>query len=286
MVDTLAAVRAKPIRGQDVLPTTSAILHDERCVDLRLLSLCWNDFGVQSVRESRGGKPMGSAPSLGYLSCDVRAKWTHKNSFNSDPSANLLNADPHTCPCTLEGEYVRLEPPRKEHVEALFDATRRLEWGWFLKPLHTIEQVETRVSEGLRAEETGEVYAFAVRLKESDRVVGSTSYFGVVVKDRRVEIGSTWYVSEVQGTKVNPECKYLLLAHEFEDWGAIRVQFTIDANNLHSQRAILKLGARFEGKLRNDRVRQDGSTRDSMIYSIIVDEWPEVREGLRARIQK
>ena len=189
-------------------------------------------------------------------------------------------------PCTLEGESVSLEPLRKEHAEALFDATRRLDWGWFLKPLYTREQVEERISEGLRAEERGEAYAFVVRLKGSGRIIGSTSYFGVVVKDRRVEIGSTWYVSEVQGTKVNPECKYLLLTHAFEDWGAIRVQFTTDANNLHSQRAILRLGAKFEGKLRKDRVRQDGSVRDSMVYSIIADEWPEVRERLQSRIQK
>ena len=189
-------------------------------------------------------------------------------------------------PCTLEGEYVRLEPLRKQHVDALFAATQRLEWGWFLKPLHTREQVEVRIEEGLRAEERGEAFAFAVLSKEVGRVVGSTSYFGVVVKDRRVEVGSTWYVSEAQGTKVNPECKYLLLAHAFDDWGAIRVQFTTDANNVRSQRAILKLGAKFEGRLRNDRVRQDGSLRDSMLYSIIANEWPGVREGLRARIQK
>ena len=189
-------------------------------------------------------------------------------------------------PCTLEGEYVRLEPLRKQHADALFAVAQRLEWGWFLKPLRTKGQAEARIEEGLRAEERGEAYAFAVRSKEVGRVVGSTSYFGVVARDRKVEVGSTWYASEAQGTKVNPECKYLLLAHAFDDWGAIRVQFTTDANNVRSQRAILKLGAKFEGKLRNDRIRQDGSLRDSMLYSIVASEWPEVRRELRARIQK
>jgi len=108
--------------------------------------------------------------------------------------------------------------------------------------------------------------------------VGSTSYLQLAALHKRVEIGSTWYTTDVQGTKVNPECKYLLMRHAFEDWGAERVQFTTDANNLHPQRAILKFGAEYEGKLRRDKRRPDGSMRDSMIYSIVANEWPAVRE--------
>lgn len=123
-----------------------------------------------------------------------------------------------------------------------------------------------------------------VRLEENDRVFGSTSYFGVVAKHKRVEIGSTWYAPDFQGTAVNPECKLLLLGHAFEEWGAMRVQFTTDVNNLRSQGAIEKLGAKFEGKLRNHAIRSDVSMRDSMVFSIIASEWPEVREKPLARI--
>lgn len=187
-------------------------------------------------------------------------------------------------PCTLEGGFVRLEPLRQAHGGPLLEAARRLEWGWFLTPLRTKEDVESRIAEGLAAEHKGEAYVFAVRLKEDDRVVGSTSYFGVVDKHKRVEIGSTWYTPDVQGTAVNPECKYLLLSHAFEDWGAVRVQFTTDVNNLRSQRAITKLGAKLEGKLRNHGIRSDGSMRDSMVYSIIASEWPDVKSMLLNRI--
>ncbi len=187
-------------------------------------------------------------------------------------------------PCVLEGRFVRLEPLRTEHAEALTTAAERLDWGWFLRPLHNRTDVDRRIIEGLRAEEKDEAYAFAVRMMEDGRVVGSTSYFGIVPPHRRVEIGSTWYTTEAQGTTINPECKYLLLKHAFEDWGAKRVQFTTDVNNLHSQRAILKLGAKFEGRLRNHAIRPDGTLRDSMVYSIVPEEWAEVRGRILARL--
>jgi len=187
-------------------------------------------------------------------------------------------------PRVLEGTLVRLEPLREGHAAALMAAAKKLDWGWFLRPLHTKADVDKRIFDGLVAEDEDEAYAFAVITKKDGRVVGSTSYFHVAAEHKRVEIGSTWYTTDTQGTKVNPECKYLLLRHAFEDWAAERVQFTTDANNLRSQHAILKLGAKFEGKLRSDRRRSDGSMRDSMVYSIIASEWPAARERLLARI--
>ena len=154
-----------------------------------------------------------------------------------------------------------------------------------MSPLHTRADVDKRISDGLKAEGKDEAYAFAVVTKKDGRVVGSTSYLQVAAEHKRTEVGSTWYTLDTQGTEVNPECKYLLLRHAFEDWGAERVQFTTDANNLRSQHAILKLGAKFEGMLRSDKKRTDGSMRDSMIYSVIRNEWPMVREGLLARIR-
>lgn len=188
-------------------------------------------------------------------------------------------------PCTLEGTHVRLEPLRQKYASSLLFAAKKLDWNWFLRPLHTKDDVDKRIVYARKAERRGEGYSFVVKSKRYDQVVGSTSYLLVDSEQKTVEIGSTWYIPDVQGTKVNPECKYLLMKHAFEDWGAIRIQFITDANNLHSQRAILKLGARFEGRLRNHKVRGDGSMRDSMVYSVIANEWPTVREGLLARIR-
>jgi len=127
-------------------------------------------------------------------------------------------------------------------------------------------------------------YAFAVVLKNEERIVGSTAYLSISARHRRAEVGSTWYLPEYQRTFVNPECKLLLLKHAFEDWEAVRMQLGTDANNIQSQRAILKLGAKFEGRLRNHGIRPGGKPRDTMLYSIISSEWPEVKSGLVSRI--
>jgi len=160
-----------------------------------------------------------------------------------------------------------------------------MDWGWMLGALRSREDVDRRITERLNAEERKAEHAFAVFLNAGNRLVGSTSYLEVAPKRKIAEIGSTWYSLDVQGTVVNPECKYLLLKHAFEDWGAIRVQLETDVKNVHSQRAIMKLGAKFEGRLRNHGIRPDGSIRDSMLYSIISEEWPTIKKGLEARIE-
>ncbi len=189
-------------------------------------------------------------------------------------------------PCTLEGEGVRLVPMRPEHVDGLFEAGRTLDWAWMLGPLPTRESVARRVEEGLRRGALDSDYAFTVILRPEGRIIGSTAYINVVSKHRRVEVGSTWYARDRWGTTVNPECKLLLLTHAFEDWGAVRVQLGTDENNLHSQRAILKLGAKFEGVLRNHGVRPDGSVRNAYLYSIIDREWPAVKAQLLERLDR
>src|SRR5712692_4813043 len=165
-------------------------------------------------------------------------------------------------PCTLEGKFVRLEPLRRTHEDALVEAAAKLDWALMLYPLLSRKDVEKRIDNGVKAEEEDEEYAFAVVLKRNGQIVGSTSYMMVVSPHKRVEIGSTWYLPEMQGTAVNPECKYLLLRHAFEDWGAVRVQLGTHVKNVHSQRAILKLGAIFEGRLRNYGIMPDGKARD------------------------
>lgn len=160
-----------------------------------------------------------------------------------------------------------------------------LDWAWMLVPLNSIEAVKERIGDGLKAEGRDEEYPFIVVLKKDQRVIGSTSYLQVSSRYRRAEIGSTWYSPDTWGTVVNPECKYLLMKHAFEDWNAVRIQLGTHSNNIHSQRAILKLGAKFEGRLRNHGIMPDGSVRDAMLYSIIASEWPEVKSKLLKRIK-
>ncbi len=115
-------------------------------------------------------------------------------------------------------------------------------------------------------------------------VVGTTSYLEVVPSDARGEIGSTTYARDVWGTAVNPECKLLLLEYAFDLLGWGRVQLKTDIRNSRSQQAIARLGATYEGVLRRYQRRADGSVRDTVLFSIVREEWPQVRDGLRARL--
>ena len=187
-------------------------------------------------------------------------------------------------PCTLEGRFVRLEPLREEYADELAKVAAKLDWSLMLYPLLSKEDVHKRILSGIEKEQKDEEYAFAVILLDGNQLVGSTSYLAIAARHKRAEIGSTWYAPEVQGTFVNPECKLLLLRRAFEDWGAVRIQLGTDANNAHSQRAILKLGAKFEGRLRNYGIRPGGRPRDTLLYSIISPEWPEVKSRLISRI--
>ncbi len=193
--------------------------------------------------------------------------------------------DKNLGPSALEGRFVRLEPLRANHLNGLADAAEKIDWSLFLYPLNSRKDVEDRIKKTLQYEANDEEYPFAVITKKEGKIIGSTAYLTVVSRHKRVEIGSTWYLPEMRGTFVNPECKFLLLQHAFEDWHAVRVQLGTDARNVQSQRAISKLGAKFEGRLRNYGIRPDGRARESMLYSIIDSEWENVKSGLIARIK-
>jgi len=168
------------------------------------------------------------------------------------------------------------------HVDTLLEAANDSDWTWIPIDLRTRQSMDKWISDSLAEQSRGESCIFVVEYQ--NKIVGSTRYMDIQPAHKGVEIGWTWYARSVWGTVVNPECKFLLLKHAFEDWGAIRVQLKTDNNNIHSQNAILKLGAKFEGRLRNQRIRRDGSFRDNMMYSIIREEWPQVKEGLLRRI--
>jgi len=152
------------------------------------------------------------------------------------------------------------------------------------KPV-TPEKMKRWLERAMEAESQGREYPFVVVRLEDNRVIGSTRYLDVQEADRNVEIGWTWYAPDAWGGVVNPEAKYLLMRHAFDDWRAIRVALKTDINNRHSQGAIKKLGARYEGTLRNQRIRLDGSYRDTVVFSVIESEWPQVKARLEQRLR-
>jgi len=189
-------------------------------------------------------------------------------------------------PVILDGEFVRLEPLQAEHADALLAAgADEHVWDHLAVVPRTREEMSSVVASALALQRTGESVAFVVRWKQSGQLVGSTRYLDIVRVHRRLEIGWTWYAPDFWGGPVNPECKLLMLAHAFDVCGAIRVQLKTDDRNHHSQRAIAKLGAVYEGTLRNHYIRRDGSFRHSVLFSIIDRDWPTVRVGLEARLR-
>jgi RimJ/RimL family protein N-acetyltransferase len=189
-------------------------------------------------------------------------------------------------PITLTGVHIRLEPMRPSHARALLTAGRdEAIWSWMPARPVNLEQMERVLEKAMEAESQGREYPFVVVRREDNRVIGSTRYLDVQEADRNVEIGWTWYTPDVWGGVVNPEAKYLLMRHAFDDWRAVRVALKTDIKNLHSQAAIKKLGARYEGTLRTQRIRPDGSYRDTVIFSVIESEWPQVKARLEERLR-
>jgi len=184
----------------------------------------------------------------------------------------------------LVGRRVRLEPLAEAHREPLrLAADDERIWRQTI----TVARgpgFDEWFGDALAQHAAGVRLPFAVRRLADDALVGSTSYLDVVLRHRRVEIGSTWYRPEYWGTAVNPECKLLLLAHAFDVLGVNRVAFITDRLNERSQAAIAKLGAVREGVLRAHMVVQSGRVRDSVMFSITSDEWPAVRARLMERL--
>jgi RimJ/RimL family protein N-acetyltransferase len=153
-------------------------------------------------------------------------------------------------------------------------------------PSGSTDAMRTWIADALALRETGSQYPFAIVEVVSGQAVGSTRYLNISPHDRGLEIGWTWLAPRVQRTAVNTECKYLLLRHAFEDLGAIRVQLKTDSRNLVSQRAIERLGAAREGLLRKHMIVQHGHQRDTVMYSIIDAEWPQVKTRLEDKLRQ
>jgi RimJ/RimL family protein N-acetyltransferase len=190
-------------------------------------------------------------------------------------------------PVVLEGQHVRLEPLSPAHEESLIAAVEDGElWNSSVTIVPSRATMAAYIATALQAQATGRELPFLIVRKASAQVVGTTRFYDIEPADRRVEIGYTWLAASAQRTEVNTESKLLLLTHAFEVWRCIRVALITDVLNQQSQSAILRLGAKREGVLRNHMVMPGGRYRDSVSFSIIEAEWPEVKAGLEARLGK
>ncbi|GAB3370409.1 GNAT family N-acetyltransferase [Amycolatopsis echigonensis] len=183
----------------------------------------------------------------------------------------------------LSGRHVRLEPLSLDHAPGLLEAGADPGiWAWLsVRQPADLGEAETMVKNALADPDRR---PWAQIDLASGRVAGTTSYYQVVAKHRILSIGHTWIGAEFQRTALNTEAKFLLLRNAFEDWGAQRVAWETDNRNLRSQRAIERLGALREGVLRAHRIRPDGTTRDTVLYSMTDAEWPGARARLLARL--
>lgn len=192
-------------------------------------------------------------------------------------------------PVTLEGSVVRLEPIRREHAQLFWDVAKNdLEdiFRWIPYAVKTREDFEKLVEKAFAEQERGESVVFATVERASGKTVGSTRFMNIDRVNKRVEIGSTWIAPPWQRTAVNSEAKYLMLRHAFEVWGCIRVELKTDGLNQRSRNAIVRIGAKEEGTLRRQLVTSTGRVRDTVYFSILDSEWPQVKARLESKIRQ
>jgi RimJ/RimL family protein N-acetyltransferase len=190
-----------------------------------------------------------------------------------------------TEPVTLENAYVRLEPLRAGHADELAAATVGLEHAWYTS-VPAAAEVGADIAQRLGWQAGGSMNPWTVRRLDSGRAVGMTMFCNIDQSNRRVEIGHTWLGVEAQRTAVNTAAKLLLLTHAFEECDAIAVEFRTHWHNRQSREAIARLGAKQDGILRNHRLSEDGTLRDTVVFSILPHEWPAVRLGLQERLAR
>ena len=185
-------------------------------------------------------------------------------------------------PVTLRGHVATLEPLTREHTPGLAQAAADGDlWRLWYTSVAAPEQMDDYVATALDMRERQDAMPFAVRDNASGDIVGCTRFFNVDARNRRLEIGHTWYAKRVQRTSLNTECKLLLLTHAFEALDCIAVEFRTHWFNHASRTAIARLGAKEDGVLRNHQLTPDGTKRDTVVFSIIDSEWPAVRQHLR-----
>jgi RimJ/RimL family protein N-acetyltransferase len=190
-------------------------------------------------------------------------------------------------PVTLQGHGVLLEPLTSAHESALAAAAADGQlWELWFTSVPEPARTAAYVADALRGQSAGHMLPWTVRESATGAIVGTTRYHDIVPSIDRVEIGYTWYAASWQRSHVNSACKVLLLAHAFETLRCRVVGFRTDNFNFASQRAIEALGARKDGVIRHHNARRDGTVRDSVMYSVLAAEWPDVKRHLLTRLAR
>lgn len=185
----------------------------------------------------------------------------------------------------LQGNTVQLEPMQAQHQDALNDAAACGQlWNLEYTSVPSPQGMAAMIDEALEKKALGEQFPFVVRLLADGRIVGATRYYFIEPTHRNLSIGYTWYSQSVQRTAVNTESKLLLLTHAFDVMRCISVQWHTDGRNKRSQAAIKRLGAKFEGILRNHKIMPDGAIRHTHCFSMLDTEWPAAKESLTSRL--
>ena len=189
-------------------------------------------------------------------------------------------------PVILEGRYVRLEPLTTEHTTGLAEIGLDEDlWRWIPTPVRTLEEMSAYVQTALGEGASGSALPFALIDKLSGRIIGSTRYGNIDRVHHRVEIGWTWVARQWQRSAVNTEMKYLLLRHAFETLKCIRVELKTDSLNERSRAAVLRIGAREEGTFRNHMITASGRIRNTVYFSVLDSEWPDVKTRLEFKLR-
>ena len=188
-------------------------------------------------------------------------------------------------PIVLEGQGIRLEPLTLDHHDALAAAAADGQlWQLWFTSVPEPGQTRAYIEGALAGQAAGQMLPWAVRELGSGAIVGSTRYHDIVPSADRVEIGYTWYAKSWQRSHVNTTCKLLLLGHAFDQLGCAVVGLRTDGVNFASQKAIEALGAKKDGVIRHHTTRRDGTVRDTVIYSILAREWPDIQRHLHSRL--
>lgn len=182
---------------------------------------------------------------------------------------------------TLTGAHVSLLPMDIKYLYALQEAVKD---GALWKLWYTVvpepDDMESWITKAIKEYADGQSTPFVIQRASDKRIVGSTRFMNIEKDIRRLEIGTTWYAKSVQRSPLNTECKFLLLQHAFENLKCLAVEFRTHRMNEQSRRAIERLGAQQDGILRNHRIASNGTLRDTVVYSIIENEWPSVKSNL------
>lgn len=184
---------------------------------------------------------------------------------------------------TLENEVVKLKPLELSDLPGILETGNYPEiWSHMSTTIEKKEDVNKFVENALKAKNEKTEFPFVIVDKQSGDIIGSTRFMDIDDKHQRLEIGYTWLTPAYWRTAINTNCKYLLLLYSFEHLHLQRVQIKTDHENIRSQKAIERIGATKEGILRNHMIRKDGTTRHTVMYSITIEEWPQVKKHLES----